>query len=53
METDADLQAGCSGNGAAGSVSLRRQVAFTVSRSAEVLPLSPKLRWQMQQDILQ
>lgn len=37
METDADLQAGALGDGAGGSVSLRRQVAFTVRRSAEVL----------------
>ena len=50
MEADAKLQAGCSGNGAGGRVSLRHQAAFTV-RSAEVLFPCPKMRWQQQQDI--
>ena len=53
MEADAKLQAGCSGHGAGGRVSLRHQAAFTVRRSAEVLFPSPKMRWQQQQDICQ
>lgn len=39
----------CLGSGAGGSVSLRHQVTFTVSRSAEALLLSPKRKWQKQQ----
>lgn len=40
----------CLWSEAGGSVSLRRQVTFTVRRSAEALLLSPKRKQQKQQD---